>query len=303
MTRVGPGTVVRARSGFLDVRMDDGRTLVCRVRGRLKQGRKESDLAVIGDRVVVDERGSTPVVAEVSARRTRLSRLWPGSRGRPVEDVLAANLDLVVVCASTSSPPLNARLVDRFLAIAARGGVEGVIALTKIDEGDLGAHEDALEGWRRAGIVVVPTSARTGAGLDALRTILAEKTVALVGPSGSGKSSLLNALEPGLGLEVGGLSEAVRKGTHTTRVASLLAVGDARVADTPGIRELAPFDLPPRELARCFPDIDAIAAGCQFRSCVHDREPGCAVREAAESGALHAGRYDSYRRMLRGEPA
>lgn len=295
--------VVCARSGFLEVETDDGRALTCRLRGRLKQGRKESDIAVIGDRVLVDEGGSTPAVTEVLRRTSWLSRLWPGSRGRPVEDVLAANLDRVVVCAATSAPPLNPRLVDRFLAVASRGGVEGLVALTKIDEGDVGAHEDALEGWRRAGIEVIATSARTAAGLDALRAAISGRTVALVGPSGCGKSSLVNALDPTLSEAVGGVSDAVGKGTHTTRVARLLRVGDARVADTPGIRELAPYDLGPRDLGRAFPEIDALAAGCQFRSCVHDHEPGCAVREAATTGALHAGRYDSYLRMLHGDPS
>lgn len=296
--------MVRARSGFLEARTDDGREVVCRLRGRLKQGRKESDIAVIGDRVSIDESGSTPVVVEVHPRRTRLSRMWPGSRGRPVEDVLAANVDLVLVCASVGrSPPLNPRLVDRFLAIGAHGGIDGVVVLTKLDEGDLAAHQDALDGWRRAGIAVLPTSARTGAGLEELRALISGRVVALVGPSGCGKSSLLNALEPSLALDVGDVSDVVQKGKHTTRVASLLPIDGALVADTPGIRELAPFDLPPRELGRCFPDIETFAAGCQFRSCVHDHEPGCAVREAAENGALHGGRYESYRRMLHGDAA
>ena len=228
--------VVRARSGFLEVRTDDGRALVCRLRGRLKQGKKESDIAVIGDHVSIDERGSTPVVDEVHPRRTRLSRLWPGSRGRAVEDVLAANLDVVLVCASTGTPPLNPRLCDRFLAIAAHGGIEGVVVLTKTDVGDLEAHADALAGWSRAGIRTLRTSARTGVGLAEVRALVSGRVVALVGPSGCGKSSLLNALEPSLGLDEGDVSDAVGKGKHTTRVASLLAVGDALVADTPGIR-------------------------------------------------------------------
>lgn len=297
------GRVVRARSGFLDVRTDDGRSIVCRLRGRLKQGRKESDIAVIGDHVTVDEGGTTPVVEGVHPRRTRLSRLWPGSRGRPVEDVLAANLDVVLVCASTSAPPLNPRLCDRFLAIAAHGGIEGVIVLTKLDHGEPAAHADAVEGWSRAGIRVIATSARSGLGLSDVRALVSGRVVALVGPSGCGKSSLLNALEPSLGLDVGDVQGAIGKGKHTTRVASLLSVGTALVADTPGIRELAPYDLPPRELARCFPELEGVGEGCQFRGCTHDHEPGCAVREAAANGALHPGRYESYLRMLRGDPA
>lgn len=303
MCAVIEGTIVCARSGFWEVATEGG-TIVSRMRGRLKQGKRTTDLAVIGDRVRIEppaQAGGEGVIVEVLARRTVFSRLQPGSR-RPVEDVLAANLDLLVVCAAVSDPPLRPRLIDRFLAIAEWNRIAGMVAVTKVDGPEaLEPHREAIAARERAGYLVLPTSARTGAGIDALRAQIEGRTVAFVGPSGAGKSSLLNALDPSLREDVGALN-AVNKGGHTTRVARLFPLGTALVADTPGIRELAPYQLPPEALGHCFPEIRALLPGCQYGDCLHQSEPGCAVRAAAEAGQLSADRYDSYLRQLRNEP-
>jgi ribosome biogenesis GTPase / thiamine phosphate phosphatase len=302
MCPVIEGTIVCARSGFWEVATEGG-LVVCRMRGRLKQGKRTTDLAVIGDRVGIEppaSPGGEGVIVEVLPRRTVFSRLQPGSR-RPVEDVLAANLDLLVVCAAAVEPPLRPRLIDRFLVIAEWNRIAALIVVTKVDDASaLEPHRAALEARERAGYPVLATSARTGAGMEALRQHLDGRTAAFVGPSGAGKSSLLNALDPALDAEVGALN-AVNKGGHTTRVARLFSVGTATIADTPGIRELAPWEIPPEALGHCFPEIRALLPRCQYGDCLHQSEPGCAVRAAADAGELSADRYDSYLRQLRNE--
>lgn len=294
------GLVICARSGFLEVEVE-GRLVTCRPRGRLKRGTQVTDLAVIGDRVRVAEGSGGATVEEVLPRRSTFSRLAPASR-RPVEDVLAANLDGLWICAAVSSPPLRPRLVDRFLVIAEWNRIPPTIVLTKCDQAptDPSEVERWTQAWRAAGYEVVRTSAETGEGLDALRASLKDRTIAALGPSGAGKSSLLNALEPSIAQGTAELNTA-QKGSHTTRVARLFSAHGGRIADTPGIRELAPFELPSEVLGHNFPEIRQASEGCQFRNCRHDGEPGCAVRAAAQSGALSPDRYDSYLRQLRGE--
>jgi ribosome biogenesis GTPase len=299
------GRVVCARSGFWEVETEVG-LLTCRLRGRLKQGRRTTDLAVIGDRVVLvpgaEREGAVTegTIEEVLPRTSVFSRLQPGSK-RPIEDVLAANLDLVVICAAATDPPLRPRLIDRFLVIAEWNRIDALIVTTKVeDEAALAPHREALAAREAAGYPILATSTHTGRGLEALRAILADKLTAFVGPSGAGKSSLLNALDPSLDAAVGGLN-AVNKGGHTTRVARIFRVGAASIADTPGIRELAPFELPPDALGHCFPEIRALSPNCQFGDCRHQSEPGCAVRAAHDAGTLSADRFDSYLRQLHGE--
>lgn len=294
------GRVVCSRSGFWEVETAEGR-LTCRMRGRLKQGKRTTDLAVIGDLVEV-ERGAPGegTIGEVLPRTTVFSRLQPGSR-RPIEDVLAANLELLVVCASANEPPLRPRLVDRFLVIAEWNRIPALVAITKVDDpATLAPHAEALSARRAAGYEILPTSARTGLGIETLRARLEGKIAAFVGPSGAGKSSLLNVLDPAVMAEIGDLN-AVNKGAHTTRVARLFPLGSGFLADTPGIRELAPFELPAEALGHCFPEIRGLLHACQFGDCLHQSEPGCAVRAAVDRGAVSPDRYDSYLRQLHNE--
>jgi ribosome biogenesis GTPase len=294
------GLVVCARSGFFEVEIA-GEVRLCRMRGRLKQGKRTTDLVVVGDRVRVALAPGGGTIEEVLPRTTVFSRLAPGSR-RPVEDVLAANLDELWVCSAASAPPLRPRLVDRFLVIAEWNRIRPRIVLTKSDVPDEAPDEVAAwrKDWETAGYEVVRTSAKSGEGLELLAERLAGRTVALVGPSGAGKSSLLSALEPSIEAAVAELTVAL-KGAHATRVARLFHARGGRIADTPGIRELAPFELPPEALGHAFPELQRVAGGCQFRDCLHDGEPGCAVKPAAERGELSARRYDSYLRQLHGE--
>jgi ribosome biogenesis GTPase len=290
------GLVVRSTAGFVDVRIDD-EVIQCRIRGRLKKGPRDTDLCVIGDQVVVtraDER--TYVVAEVLPRRSRFSRRQPG-RGPSKEDVLIANLDQLLVTFSYGRPLFNVRLLDRFLVIAEHQQVRPVIVMNKAD-----LEQPGDSSWQKTyesiGYPVLTTSAGSGEGIDPLREVLRGKISAFVGPSGVGKSSIINQILPGLNLGVASVSDHHGKGRHTTRVASLYALPDnGFLADTPGIRELATWALPINELDRCFPELTRYRTECAFRSCTHTHEPQCAVIDAVHEGAIDPDRYESYVRL------
>ncbi len=307
MTALRHGTVLRSTAGFFRVRTSEGE-IECRMRGKLKKDRADTDLAVIGDDVEIAITGDrTGVIERVSPRRSQFSRMHPSARGRPIEDVLVANLDQVLVVFSASLPRMNPRLLDRFLVVAEHNDVAPVIVATKMDEPDARDAHERFAIYERIGYSVLYTSAHRGESIEPLRELLRGKLSALTGPSGVGKSSLLNAISPGLGLAVAELGETVRKGRHTTRVAELHPLGASEdagyVADTPGIRELASFQISERALARCFPDLRAFVDQCAFSGCLHTGEPGCAVRAALAAGSVGPERYDSYLRQLRGEGA
>jgi ribosome biogenesis GTPase len=299
------GRVLRSQSGQYWVRTDAG-VVHCTLRGRLKRGRKaRTDLVVIGDRVQLSPLPDQPgegVIEAVEPRHNRFARRQPGSRGRYKEDVLVANLDRIFVVMACASPPPNPRLVDRFLVVAELDGLDAAIVANKVDRTGRADAERVFGPYERLGYPVFYTSATEGRGVDALRAELKDRISAFLGPSGVGKSSLLNALEPGLGLAVSEVSATLDKGRHTTRVAELHPLsGGGWVADTPGIRELASFELPREALDACFPEMRPFLGQCRFKSCTHAHEPGCAVREAVQRGAIAESRYDSYLRILAGE--
>jgi ribosome biogenesis GTPase len=298
------GLVLRSQSGFVQVLLGDGEELTCRLRGRFKKAKRAvTDLVVIGDRVRVrrTDVDGEGVIEEVENRRSRFARRQPGSRGRYKEDVLIANLDLLVVVMASSEPPPNPRLIDRFLVMAEYEGIEALLVANKADEATDAVWGRVFGPYEALGYGVLATSAVDGRGIEALRERLDGRISAFVGPSGVGKSSLMNALRPGLGIAVAALSEHLSKGRHTTRVAQLHPLGAGWVADTPGIRELASFDLPPEALAACFRELRPLVDRCRFGDCLHDREPGCAVKEAVEEGTVRLERYESYLLQLHGE--
>ncbi|MCA9606579.1 MAG: ribosome small subunit-dependent GTPase A [Myxococcales bacterium] len=295
------GRVLRAQSGQYWVQTPDG-VIHCTLRGRLKKERRAvTDLAVIGDRVEVsllDGETTEGVIESVEPRENRFARRQPGGRGAYKEHVLVANLDWLFVVLACSKPPFNPRLLDRFLVIAELDRIPVAIVANKVDDG----WDARFDVYRALGYPVIGTSAKEGTGVEEVRARIGRGVAAFVGPSGVGKSSLLNRLEPGLGAAVGAISETLDKGRHTTRVAELHPLtGGGWIADTPGIRELASFELPPEHLADCFPEMRPYLGECRFPDCTHVHEPGCAVRAAVEEGAIGEERYDSYCRILADE--
>ncbi len=303
------GLIVKSQSGFFRVHTDRG-DYTCRLRGRLKQRRQATDLAAIGDWVEISLQPDGSGMIEAVAPRTRvLSRQAPGRGGRAsaraneaAEQVLVANPDQVVLVFACARPAPHLRMLDRFLVVAEVNALPALICANKTD---LVAPEDArglFDLYDRLGYAVCYTSARTGAGVDGLRAALRGKLSVLSGPSGVGKSSLLNALQPGLGLQARAVSEATFKGRHTTVYSELLPLeGGGYVADTPGIRSLGLWDVEPEELDGYFVDIKPYVEKCDFSDCTHLGEPGCAVRRAVAAGEIAASRYDSYQRLRQGE--
>jgi len=296
MAETMQGLVVRSTAGFVDVHID-GDVVQARLRGRLKHTPRTTDLCVIGDQVMVaqpDEQSF--VVVEVLPRASRFSRRQPG-RGPRKEDVLVANLDQLMITFCHGRPVLKTRLLDRFLVIAEHQHIQPVIVMNK---GDL--REPGDPSWQKAyasiGYPILTVSAGTGEGMDTLAGALQGRISGFVGPSGVGKSSLINRILPDLDLNIASVSDHHGKGRHTTRVASLHALPEGGfLADTPGIRELGTWALPIEHLDLCFPELATYREHCAFRSCSHTHEPQCAVVDAVNAGDVDRERYESYVRL------
>lgn len=294
------GLVVATTRGPCEVELDDGRLVSAHLPKAL--ARADRGLLSVGDRVELAARpDGTLAVDRRLPRRSRLARPDPFDPLR--ERVVAANLDLGVVVASLRRPALATGLVDRFLVALEYGRVGAAIAVNKVDLAagaeEISAAEAVLAPYRDLGLPVVLCSAKSGEGLETLRGWMAGKTVALVGHSGVGKSSLLNALLPEAAASTGGVATRRGRGRHTTSQARVYRLPDgARLIDTPGVREFGLHRLSPPELAAYFDELAPFAAGCRFNDCTHVHEPACAVRRAAEKGEIPPARFATYLRIV-----
>lgn len=301
------GLIVKAQSGFFTVELSPGRPgndgqdlIVCQLRGKLKQGRALGDIAAIGDRVrltlLPDGSG---VIEEVEERQRAIVRLDPRPQGE-YRQILLANPDQAVFVFACAHPDPRLRMLDRYLVIAEKQNVPPVIVANKIDLVDDPRELFGL--YESIGYRVLYTSTKRKVGLEELKDILAGRVSALAGPSGVGKSSLLNAIQPGLGLAVNEISLAMNKGKHTTVTRQMFPLeGGGYVADTPGWKSLALWDTEPEEVDAYFPELRELVQHCQFSDCSHIHEPGCAVLAALKEGKIHPERYESYLRLRAGQ--
>jgi ribosome biogenesis GTPase len=293
------GTVLNAVGGRYEVLLLDGSRIEAVLRGRLKRDEKSSSQVVAGDSVTLSRQPDGAFTIESTApRHSQLVRKAPGA-GRAREKVIAANLDQVVIVFASARPDPNPRMLDRFLVLAEANDLTPLIVLNKIDLVEPHVADAFLQPYRDAGYVTLTTAAKAGIGVEDLRARLCGANSALTGPSGVGKSSLLNAVQPGLGLRIGEVSEAMNKGTHTTVSARLIPLEcGGFVADTPGLKEVGMWGIDPDDLAYLFPEFRSLIDDCRFgSSCTHTHEPRCAIRTATETGAVDAGRYESYRKL------
>lgn len=306
------GVVLQGTGGVWQVLDAGGATREASMRGRLKKsdgglrgdGSRRRDTIrsardklklAVGDEVVLehDEPGDAWTIAEILPRRSRLARRAPG--GAYGERVVVANLDQVVVVFAAARPEPHPGMIDRFLVIAEANDLHAQLVVNKVELVGAAAARARFGAYERAGYPVHYVSAAERVGLAELHDVLAGRTSALTGPSGVGKSSLINALFPGLDLRVGAISESVNKGRHTTVGALLTPLpGGGFVADTPGLREVGLWGLAAGDVGRLFPELRPHLASCRFADCAHVHEPGCAVRDAVARGEVSAERYESY---------
>jgi ribosome biogenesis GTPase len=294
------GRVLFGINSIYAVLLDDGTEVRCRIKGKvLDEGERSYNPIAPGDEVEIARDPKDPssgMLVKSLPRRTILAR-W-NQKGR-ARQVIAANADVAVCLTSPQSPPFRPRFIDRVIAAAEEGGLEALVVVNKADLPMDPGVDERIEDFRRIGYGVILCSALTGKGIPELSAALKGKTAVLVGQSGVGKSSIINAFDPGLRLKVGEVSQKYDRGSHTTNHAALLkTAGGLSVIDTPGIRELMLADILPDELAYRFKEFERPAGSCEVPVCKHDGEPGCAVRAAVEAGDVHPDRYESYLRML-----
>ncbi|MGH7128715.1 MAG: ribosome small subunit-dependent GTPase A, partial [Planctomycetaceae bacterium] len=293
------GRVVSAIGLNQLVETEDGRRYECSVRGVVRELARDGRNAVVtGDRVLFQPTGEDQgVIERVEPRRGTVSRT---SQGR--EHVIVANVDQMLIVASAHDPPLKTALIDRFLISAEKGGVRSVLCINKSDLIDPVALQPIIGRYSRLGYDVVLTSAARGTGTRRLRELLADRQTALAGQSGVGKTSLLNALQPGLNLRIGEVSDWTRKGRHTTRRAELLRLEfGGWVVDTPGVRQFGLWDVTAEEVEGHFIEFRPFVTLCKFPDCSHTHEAGCGVKTAVAGDLIAGDRYESYLRIVTGD--
>jgi ribosome biogenesis GTPase len=313
------GIVYRGNSGLYEIRVSgDSFVYTARLKGTLKKEliystsgsrpqrvlkarkRRATDPIAIGDSVIFDD--TEHLILEIRPRHSELARSSPQTGE---QHVLVANLDTVFVVFAAAEPKPDLWLMDRFLVLVEFADLKAEIVINKCDlVTDLDETICLLEPYVNAGYRVHYLSARQSIGIDGLRSALSTKISAFAGPSGVGKSSILNRLKPGLKLKTGDVGEVTFKGRHTTTTAELVPLDEhsSWVADTPGLRQVDFWDVDPDNLEFCFPEFQNFLDNCQYNNCSHKIERGCAIREAVEAGHIDDRRYRSFVQMC-GEKA
>lgn len=295
------GIIIESTGSWAQV-LTDGEIISSRLSGKQRLQEEETTHPIaVGDRVsIAVQDDETGVIQEIHERQNAIPRL--STHTRKQAQILVANLDMAWVVQAVKNPRPKPGFIDRFLVTCEAYGVPAGIILNKKDL--MGRKESGTVEWlvtlyTSLGYPVIVCSAETGEGLENLKKVLKDKISALIGPSGTGKTSLLNSLDPGLGRRTSEISSYSGKGVHTTTFAQLIPLQfGGMIADTPGIKEFGLVDIEPWELSLYFPEMVDAREECRFNTCTHEHEPGCGVMKAFEEGKIDAERYHSYLMIL-----
>jgi ribosome biogenesis GTPase len=294
------GRIVEVKSNYLNIVRIDGREYSCSISGRLKQYMfKTKLLTAVGDWVEVDMTVEPDYrIEELLPRKNTLSRFTESNFQKEI--IVASNLDYLVITSSWLMPMLKPGLIDRYLCIAALNNLKTIICINKIDLcEDFSKAEAAMAYYKMLDIPVMFTSTMTGAGIKELKEMLTDRDSVFSGQSGTGKSSLINALEPGLDLAVNEISSFNEKGRHTTSQARLIGWSfGGNLVDTPGLKTINLHKNQKSLIPGVFPGFDDYTDRCFYRSCSHEHETDCAVKAAVEEGKIPVERYESYLRIM-----
>jgi ribosome biogenesis GTPase / thiamine phosphate phosphatase len=280
------GIVVKAYNNYYAVQTDkESKIVLCTVRGRLKQARFT---LLVGDQVEY---------TVSSGQKGSIEAILP--RASMLKRPMVANVDQVILTFACRHPDFSLQIVDRFLVLAEASQLHSVLCFNKVDLANRQEIEQVAEKYRAIGYPVLIVAAKQNEGIEELRRLLHDHISVFAGPSGVGKSTLLNAIEPGLLLKTGDLSEKIGRGKHTTRHAELLSLFvNGFVVDTPGFSFTEFIDMAEQEVRDCFPEFHELQTPCKFSSCLHDREPQCGVKKAVLQNKICSSRYENYLAIL-----
>lgn len=296
------GKVLRSTGSWYVVRLDDGRLVNARLKGKFRlEDTGQTNPIAVGDNVTIsfeetDESGNA-MITEIQDRANYISREAP--RHQYGRHIIAANLDQAFIIATISSPRTSSGFIDRFLLTAEAYHIPAVVVFNKQDvltkQKDIDRQREWVDMYRAAGYTVLLTSSVTGEGVKELGEMLHNKVSLLSGHSGVGKSTLINSIFPSMQLRTKEISQKHNKGVHTTTFSEMFELPTGGyIIDTPGIKEFGILDLEPQEVGHFYPEIRAILSGCKYNNCLHQEEPGCAVKQAVMDGKLAFERYKNY---------
>ncbi|MDI6401062.1 ribosome small subunit-dependent GTPase A [Balneolaceae bacterium ANBcel3] len=297
------GRVIKATGSWYTIQCDDGRLISARLPGKFRLTEKEvTNPVAVGDRVQLkSEKDDTAVITDIEERKNRLVR--KATHGKKGIQILASNLDQVLILQSVKKPEFKSGFIDRVLVMAEAQSIKPVIVFNKTDLIEKTSDQEKLNRYigyyKNIGYQVLLTSILDSDSLDSFKELVHGKLSAMTGPSGTGKTSLVNSLDPELKLKTGEISGFSNKGKHTTTFAQLLSLGDETyIVDTPGIREFGLIDIEPYEISHYFPEMMTVVHDCRYNTCTHRHEPSCAIKEAVERGTVSEDRYRSYLNIL-----